>query len=199
MTILYKIDNNLYVNLTNKCTCACTFCLREIADGVHGSDNLWLDHDISLEEALKAFEEHDLEQYESVVFCGYGEPLIKLEEILGICKYIRAKSNIKIRINTNGLANLTHQKDVPALLEGYVDSVSISLNAPDSETYMSICRPRYKEKAFDGLLEFAKGCKEHIGDVVFSVVEGTIPREQIEKCQEIADDLQIKLRVREAV
>lgn len=196
MTILYKIDNHLYVNLTNKCSCACTFCIRQEGDGVHGSDSLWLGHDISLEEALSAFQEHDLDSYDSVVFCGYGEPLLMLDEVIALCHYIRTKSKVKIRVNTNGLASLTHHKDVPALLAGYVDAISISLNAPDKETYVAIARPQYGEAAYEALLEFAKGCTKYIEEVTFSVVDETITTEQVEACRKIADQMHIHFRVR---
>ncbi|MGL4346257.1 MAG: TIGR04100 family radical SAM protein [Cellulosilyticaceae bacterium] len=199
MTILYEIQNSLYINLTNKCSCACTFCVRQKADGVHNSESLWLKQDVTLEAAIEALEQKDLECYESIVFCGYGEPLIKLDEVIGICQYIKQKSQTPIRINTNGLAGLTHKRDVPALLKGYVESISISLNAPDAVTYNRICRPVYGEGAYDSLLEFVRSCKQNIPQVILSVVEGTISPEQIKGCQQVADELMVPLRVREAI
>ncbi|WP_069998628.1 TIGR04100 family radical SAM protein [Cellulosilyticum sp. I15G10I2] len=195
MTILYTIHDSLYVNLTNKCPCACTFCVRQESDGVHGADNLWLNHEPSLKEVLEAFEKHDLDSYESVVFCGYGEPLERLDVVIQVCEYIRAKSKVKIRLNTNGLADLIHGKETAPLLAGKIDEVSISLNAPNQQDYMNLVRPCFGEEAFPSLLKFGAECKKYIGDVTFTVVD-LLNREQRSACEKIADEMQIKLRVR---
>ncbi|MDF2613706.1 MAG: Radical domain protein [Clostridia bacterium] len=198
MTILYTIHNSLYINLTNKCPCACTFCVRQESDSVHGSDNLWLDHDPSLEEVLAGFEKHNLDSYDGIIFCGYGEPLVRLDDVIKICDYIRSKSNVKIRVNTNGLADLIHKKETAPLLAGKVDSVSISLNAPNKEEYMAIARPAFGETSFEALLKFAAGCKKYIGDVTFTVVD-MLSEEQLEACKKIAEDMDIKFRVRPVI
>ena len=196
MTIIYQIGNSLYVNMTNKCSCACTFCVRIDHDTVGENDKLWLSHDPSLEEILADLSQYDLDTYDQIVFCGYGEPLICLDRVIEVCQYIRSKSKIKIRVNTNGLADLTHQKHTAPLLEGYVDSISISLNAPDNETYTKVNRPRYGEAAYGALLKFAEECKAVIPDVTFSVVDQVITPEQIEDCKALAERMGINLRVR---
>ena len=195
MTILYTIRNSLYVNLTNKCPCACTFCVRQESDGVHGADNLWLDHEPSMEEIFAEFEKYDLDKYNSVVFCGYGEPLERLDELILVCEYIRAKSQVKIRLNTNGLADLIHGKETAPLLAGKIDEVSISLNAPNKADYKDLVRPCFGEQAFESLLKFAIDCKKYIGDVTFTVVD-LLSREQRDACEKLADEMHIKLRVR---
>ncbi len=195
MTILYVIGRNLYVNLTNRCPCACTFCVRQDSDGVHGADNLWLDHEPSLEEILTEFEKHDLDSYASVVFCGYGEPLERLDVMIEVCEYIRSKSNIRIRLNTNGLADLIHGKETAPLLAGKIDEVSISLNAPNKQDYTNLVRPCFGEQAFPSLLKFASECKKYIGDVSFTVVD-LLNREQRDACRKLAESMDIKLRVR---
>lgn len=195
MTILYTIGNSVYVNMTNKCPCACTFCVRQENDCVHGSENLWLDHDPSVEEIKAEFEKYNLDSLDSVVFCGYGEPLVRLNEVIEICDYIKAKSKVKIRVNTNGLADLVHKKDTAALLAGKIDAVSISLNAPTKEEYMALARPAFGEISFDAMLKFAENCKKVIGDVTFTVVD-MLSSEQLEACRKIAEDRGIKFRVR---
>lgn len=198
MTILYTIDQSLYVNVTNACPCDCTFCVRLEHDSVGECESLWLEHEPTLEEIIEAFEKEDLSQYDQVVFCGYGEPLTRLQIIREVCKWIRAHSSIQVRINTNGLADLIHKKEVAPLLEGYVDTISISLNAPTKERYLEVARPVFGIKSFEALLHFAKGCKQVIPKVTFSIVD-VIPKEEIEACQKLADDMGIPLRVREMI
>ena len=110
MTILYDYEDSLYINLTNKCPCACVFCIRKETDHVGNSDSLWLDHEPTVEEVKKEFKNFDLNKYEEIVFCGYGEPLVRINEVVEVAKYIRSISNIKIRVNTNGLSDLIHNK-----------------------------------------------------------------------------------------
>jgi len=195
MTILYTIEDSLYINLTNKCPCSCTFCLRQDGEGVQGSNSLWLDHDPSLEEIVAEFEKHDLGSYKQVVFCGFGEPLERLDTVIEVAEYIRSKSSIKIRLNTNGLADLIHKKETAPLLAGKIDAVSISLNAPNKEEYTALARPIFGEESFASLLKFAEGCRKYIGDVTFTVVD-MLTKEQLEACKKLADDRDIKFRVR---
>lgn len=195
MNILYVIDNILYVNITNKCPCNCTFCIRREGDSVGHSGSLWLEKEPSLSEIINEFKKEDLSKYSEVVFCGYGEPLMRLYDVIEVCKYIRSVSNIKIRINTNGLSDLIHEKSTAPMLKGIVDSISISLNAPSKEEYNEITRPIFGIKSFDSLLNFAKESKENIEEVQFSVVD-VISEEQIKRCEHISKEIGIPLRVR---
>ena len=95
MTILYDYKNTLYVNLTNKCPCACVFCIRKETDHLGDSGSLWLEHEPSIDEVKGAFKDYDLSNYEEIVFCGYGEPLVRLDEVIEVSKYIRSISDIK--------------------------------------------------------------------------------------------------------
>ena len=199
MTIIYQIENSLYVNLTNKCPCSCTFCVRIDHDTVGQNDNLWLPHDPSLEEILDDLKNYNLDSYDQIVFCGYGEPLTRIETVIEVCKYIREKSKIKIRVNTNGLADLIHNKPTAELLKGYIDAISISLNAPTKEEYLKVARPRFGIESFDALLKFATDCKKYIGSVTFSVVDKVISKEQIEASRKLAEEMGIGLRVREYI
>ena len=195
MTLLYPIENSLYVNITNLCCCKCVFCVRDITDSVGGSDSLWLDHEPTIDELKAELEKFNLDEYEEVVFCGYGEPLMRINEVVEFANYIKTKKNIKIRVNTNGLADLIHKKKTAVLLKDAIDAVSISLNAPNEEVYLEIAKPAFGIKSFDAMLSFAKDCKTCIKEVCFSVVD-EITDEEIRQSQELADSLDIPLRVR---
>ena len=113
MNILYQVHNNLYVNLTNRCPCACTFCLRQTMDSVAADDaTLWLEHEPEVEEVIAGFDKFDMSVYDEVVFCGYGEQTERLDVLLSVAKYVKEHFHKPIRINTNGLANLIWEKDV---------------------------------------------------------------------------------------
>lgn len=195
MTILYDYKESLYVNITNKCPCSCVFCIRKETDHVGNSDSLWLDHEPTVEEVKNEFKKFNLENYDEIVFCGYGEPLVRINEVIEIAKYIRSLSDLKIRINTNGLSDLIHNKKTAILLKDKIDSVSISLNAPNKIRYNEVTRPKFGEKSFDALLNFAEDCKEYIEEVNFSVVD-EISNDEIEEAQKLADKMNIVLRVR---
>lgn len=195
MTLLYQIENSLYVNITNLCCCKCVFCVRDITDSVGGSDSLWLDHEPTIDELKAELEKFNLDEYEEVVFCGYGEPLMRINEVVEFANYIKTKKNIKIRVNTNGLADLIHKKKTAVLLKDAIDAVSISLNAPNEEVYLEVAKPAFGIKSFDAMLSFAKDCKTCIKEVCFSVVD-EITDEEIRQSQELADSLDIPLRVR---
>lgn len=195
MNILYTIDKSLYVNITNQCPCRCVFCIRNESDEVSGSGSLWLEHEPSVEEVKEAFNSYKLDNYNEIVFCGYGEPLVRIDEVIEISKFIKSQSDIKIRVNTNGLSDLIHEKDTASMLKEIIDSISISLNAPDKETYNNVTRPKFGEKSFDSMLNFAKKCNDNINEVMLSVVD-EISEEQIKLSYDIANSLNIKLRVR---
>ena len=195
MTILYDYEDSLYVNLTNKCPCACVFCIRKETDHVGNSDSLWLDHEPTVEEVKKEFKNFDLNKYEEIVFCGYGEPLVRINEVVEVAKYIRSISNIKIRVNTNGLSDLIHNKKTAQMLKGNIDVVSISLNAPNKVKYNEVTKPKFGEKSFEALLDFATDCKKYIKEVNFSVVD-EINEKEIQESKELAESMNIPLMVR---
>ena len=195
MTILYDYKESLYVNITNQCPCSCVFCIRKETDHVGNSDSLWLNHEPTAEEVKEEFKKFNLEKYDEIVFCGYGEPLVRINEVIEIAKFIRSISDLKIRINTNGLSDLIHNKKTAMLLKGNIDSVSISLNAPNKTKYNEVTRPKFGEKSFDALLDFAADCKEYVEEVNFSVVD-EISNEEIEESQKLADKMNIVLKVR---
>ena len=195
MTLLYPIGNSLYVNITNLCCCKCVFCVRNFTDSVGGSDSLWLDHEPTIEELKAELEKFNLDDYEEVVFCGYGEPLMRINEVVEFATYIKNKKDIKTRVNTNGLSDLIHKKKTAVLLKDAIDAVSISLNAPNKEVYLKVAQPAFGIKSFDAMLDFAKDCKTCLKEVCFSVVD-EISDKEIQESQELADSLGIPLRVR---
>ena len=195
MTILYDYEDSLYINLTNKCPCACVFCIRKETDHVGNSDSLWLDHEPTVEEVKKEFKNFDLNKYEEIVFCGYGEPLVRINEVVEVAKYIRSISNIKIRVNTNGLSDLIHNKKTAQMLKDNIDAVSISLNAPNKVKYNEVTKPKFGEKSSEALLDFATDCKKYIKEGNFSVVD-EINEKEIQESKELAESMNIPLRVR---
>ena len=196
MTIVYEVGNKLYLNITNRCPCSCTFCIRNNGDGAYGSDSLWLEREPSVEEVITEIKKWDLNKYAQIVFCGYGEPLERLEETVEICKYLKTvKTCPPIRINTNGLADLIHEKPTANYFKGLVDIMSISLNAGSSETYQLVSQPSFGEKSYNALLKFAEDCKKYVPDVRFTLVD-VVSKEEIKSAQEVADKMGINLRVR---
>ncbi|MCL2019697.1 MAG: TatD family nuclease-associated radical SAM protein [Oscillospiraceae bacterium] len=197
MNIFYTLLDKLYVNITNVCSCSCVFCLRESGDGVGDADTLRLSHEPTLDEIKSAFDsclDNDrLDNKIEIVFCGYGEPMERAETVIAACGYIRSKSTLPLRLNTNGLVKLINPHfDLKKL--SVFDSVSISLNAADKEEYFRLVRPRFGIEAYDSMLEFAREAAGYT-KVVLTVVD-IIGEEHIEKCREIALDIGVPLRVR---
>ncbi len=192
--ILYTYKNEVYVNLTNKCDCSCTFCIRSHKDGVGDADTLWHKKDPALEEVTAAMDAFDFAGYQELVYCGYGEPTCALENLVASAKYAKEKYGIKVRINTNGLGNIYNGKDIVPELMDAVDVVSISLNAPNEKKYMEVTRPQF-ENAFQGMLDFASECREKGLEVRFTVVD-VLPDEEIKASRQLAESMGIGLRVR---
>lgn len=186
---------SVYVNLTNRCPCSCTFCLRQTKE-MQESNSLWLKEEPTVDEVIKEFQKYDLNDFKEVVFCGFGEPMERVDDVIQIADVLKLyRKDLPIRINTNGLGNLIHQRDITPLLKGCIDIVSISLNAPDAKEYLELTRNKFGNESFQAMLDFAKECLKYVPHVVMSVVD-IIGQEKIEKCQKICDDIGVKLRVR---
>lgn len=196
MTITYVVKNGIYINLTNRCSNSCDFCIRQNGEGVYGSDSLWLEREPTVEEVIKDLAKYDLSKYEEVVFCGYGEPTERADDMLSVAKAVKGMEPIHIRLNTNGHGNLIAGKDITPSFKGLIDTVSISLNCANAEDYVKVCHPEFGEKAYEGLLEFARLCKPYVKNVILSVVDTTIPAKDIEKCKGLAESIGVTLRVR---
>ena len=193
--IVYRYKNQVYLNITNKCPCKCEFCIRNTTDSVGEANNLWFEHEPSLEEIIASIDAFDFTDCTEVVFCGYGEPTMALDNLIAVSRYIREHYGLKLRLNTNGLGDLIHKRSIAKDICEAVDCVSISLNMPDAESYTAIVHPAYGEKSFDAMLTFAKDCHQYLEDVRFTVVD-VIGEENVKKSQELADSLGIPLRVR---
>lgn len=187
--IAYKIRDNLYLNITNRCTNECSFCVKFHTDYVKGH-NLRLKKEPSESDLIRAI--NDPSQYREIVFCGYGEPLLRLDVIKSVSSWIK-QNNCYVRINTNGHGNIIHKRNILPELHGLVDSVSVSLNAHNEELYNRICQPAFKN-AYQETINFIREAKKYIPNVQATVVQ--FDDVDIEKCRQITDELGIPLRIR---
>lgn len=199
MTIFYKFDGKLYANITNKCPCSCTFCIRKNSDSVGGCDSLWLEHEPSIEEIIEAFDSFDKTGISELVFCGYGEPMMRADVLLKTAEYVKTVSNMEIRVNTNGLIALMNPNFDISRLKYKVDKVSISLNASDPDKYFMITNPKYGLPSYNSMLNFALRIQEFVPDVSFTIVDCGLDEEEIEKCRIRAKDCGVPLRIRHYV
>ena len=200
MCITYIVEDKLYVNITNKCSNRCEFCIRNNGDGAYGSDSLWLEREPTREEILDSIFSRDLSAFPEIVFCGYGEPTYRLDDAVYVAKEVKEKyPEMKIRINTNGHSDLIWGRDTAHDYEGAFDAVSISLNTPTAEKYQAICHSVYGEKSFDALLQFAGNVKRYVPTVALSAVKETLTSEEIELCKKISADLGVTLRLRDYI
>lgn len=194
--ILYRYGSRYYINLTNRCPCRCTFCVRNETDSLGDSSCLWLDREPTADEVMEAISKVDLSSSGEIVFCGYGEPTERFDDVLEIARRIREKYGLRIRLDTNGLGNLINGRDIVPEMVGIIDSVSISLNAPDEETYLEVTRPSFGRGSYDALLSFIGECRRLIPGVTVSVVGGSIDDEAVERCARIAESMNVAFRVR---
>ena len=196
MTILYKVHNNLYVNLTNKCPCACTFCLRQTRDHMEDSGVLWLEKEPTVDEVIADFANFNMDDYDEVVFCGFGEPTERIDVLLEVAAYVKKTYNKPTRINTNGLGNLVNGRDITPELKGLIDTVSISLNTPNKERYYELTRSKFGIGSFDAMIDFSKEAVKYVPHVVMTTVATTITKEEEAECQRICDNIGVKYRIR---
>ena len=190
MEILYKVHNNLYVNMTNKCPFACTFCLRQTMDRIGESDRLWLEREPLVSEVIDEFAKWNLDDFGEVVFCGFGEPTESWDKVREVAAFIKKTYNNKpIRINTNGAGNLINERDITKEMAGLIDTVSISLNNPDKDEYNKLVRSKFGDKTFDEMIDFAKKCVANGLNVVMTTVDTTISHEEEAQCRIICDKI----------
>lgn len=160
--------------------------------------DLWIDKEPTVDEMVEDIKAKGVEGYKELVLCGYGEPTERFDDMIEVVRRIKAYTPIKVRLNTNGHANLIAGKDVTAKMEGMIDVISISLNAPNAKKYNEICVCQYGEEGFYGMLEFAKSAKAYVPEVVLSIVD-VMSDEDKEQCRRIADEIGVKLRIRELI
>lgn len=197
-TYVYTLDGNLYINLTNKCSNGCDFCVRNERSSYYGN-YLWLRNgDPTVEKVIAATKGFgDLSRFKEVVFCGFGEPTYKVAEMVALCDYFHEKG-LKTRLNTNGQGNLINKRDIVPDLKDKIDFVNISLNASCVEKYQPICRSQFGESGFSGLIEFAKLCRKNEVACRFSIVD-CIGEDEVEACKRLADSVKIPLYVRKYI
>ncbi len=189
--ITYPIRNSLYLNITNRCTAACTFCVRYHTDFVKGH-NLRLGEEPTSEAVIR--EIGDPKLYVEVVFCGYGEPLLRLDVVKAVAAEVKRRGG-RVRIDTNGHANLIYKRNVLPELAGIVDALSVSLNAQNADLYLRITQSKFGIETYEAVKEFIREAKKYIPDVTATAV--TLPEVDIDACRKIADELGVKFRARE--
>ena len=202
MTISYEYEGALYLNFTNRCDCACVFCLRH--NGHKGSiyaDDLWLEHEPTHEEILADFARRDLSQYRELVFCGFGEPTFRWDDDAWLIDELKERGGKlpPVRINTNGHANRILGRDITPEMKGRVDIVSISLNGATAEEYTAVTQPSTGEQGWEDMLEFTRRAVKQVPTVMMTIVNKDKTPEDIETCRKLAESLGAKLRVREYI
>lgn len=199
-TFAYIVGNGIYINLTNRCTNDCTFCLRNNGDTAYGSNSLWLEREPTPNEVLEQVNDIFFDNCESFVFCGYGEPTCRFDALIETAKILKsAYPNIPIRLNTNGQSELINGAESTKELFGLIDSVSISMNASNEDDYDKLCHSVFGKNAYSAMVRFASRCVGNIPSVQFSVVETTLTEADIEKCRQTVDKIGAKLRIRKFI
>ncbi len=191
-TLAYELHGNLYLNITYHCTLRCAFCPKFQGSWEVQQYDLLLTREPSAAEVLQAV--GNPLSYKEIVFCGLGEPTLRLENLLEVAGRLKAQGAV-IRLNTDGLANLVHGRDVTPQLAAVVDKLSISMNAQDEATYIRHCRPK-RPDAFAAMLEFARLARERGMDVTLTAING-LEGVDIAACARLAEGLGIKFRQRE--
>lgn len=198
MTITYILGNNLYINLTNRCPNACEFCLRTHGDGVGDADSLWLEREPTKEEVFADLQNRDLTNYQQIVFCGYGEPTCRFDDMMWLCGKIKEMCNTDVRINTNGLADLINGRSVAPELDGNVNVVSVSLNASTPEKYDALCHSKFGLNALPAILKFTMTAGLYVPKVYMTVVDN-MPKQEIDACEALCNTVGATFRVREYI
>jgi len=188
--LVYATRDSLYINITNRCSNICTFCIRTKTPFVKGH-HLFLERDPTAEEIIDAL--RGFERYREVVFCGFGEPTERLETLKKVARFLKSRG-ARIRLVTNGQGNLINGRPILGELKGLLDSVSISLNTADPRQYMELCRPRFGEEAFNGVIDFVKEAKKEVGFVEITAID--MPQVDTSRVRNLANELGVSFRLR---
>ncbi|MBP7462609.1 MAG: TatD family nuclease-associated radical SAM protein, partial [Candidatus Delongbacteria bacterium] len=187
----YTIGSHLYLNLTNRCTNRCSFCPLTHHHLTIGPYCLKLEREPDADQIIRSIPIG--QKWDEVVFCGFGEPTLRLDVLIEVARHFK-KNNHRIRLNTNGQGNLIHRRNILPELADLIDTISISLNAADQASYNTTCHPQLGQAAFPSLLAFIRESRRYIPEVLVSVV--TIPEIDLTACRQMADELQVPLRIR---
>ena len=186
----------IYVNITNRCNCSCSFCLRTMKHMAEES-SLWLKQEPTAEEVKAELDKLPWDMVKEIVFCGFGEPTMRLGVLLELMAYVKKiHPEIPTRLNTNGLSDLFYGRDTAKDFQGLLDTISISLNASNAQRYLELTHAQYGLPSFDAMLKFAVDCKKYVPNVVLTVVEKVENQAEIDLCQKLCDERGLKLRVR---
>lgn len=198
-SLTYEYGKNLYINMTNQCPNNCDFCLRHNSSGSLYAKNLWYKGGEPAKEDIWAdLEKRDLNSYDEIVFCGYGEPACRWDDMMWLCDKLREHGSYLLRLNTNGLADLINGRSTALELDGRMDTVSVSLNAPTAEKYDALCHSKFGLKAFPAILKFTGAAVLNVPHVYMTVVS-TMPTEEIEACRSVCESIGAEFRVREYI
>ena len=196
--IAYTVGGGLYINMTNRCTCDCDFCLRNNINAVGNAESLWLDYEPSREEIRESVISHDLTRFSELVFCGFGEPMIRADDLLWVARQVKQiMPSLPIRINTNGHANMIEGYDITPKMAGIIDCLSVSLNRADATAYNKHVRPVFGVEAFGGVLDFAEKARCYVPKITLTVLD-LLPPDEIADCRKIAERMGVDFRVRTA-
>lgn len=191
-----KMPRGLYINLTNQCNNDCVFCLRQ-KKSMAKESSLWLEKDPTVEEIKTELDKIDWKNISEVVFCGFGEPTMRLAELLEILRYVKKiRPEIPTRLNTNGLGELEYGRNISADFENILDTASISLNAATAKRYFQLTRSKFGLKSYEAMLTFAEHMKKFVPNVVLTIVDKVTPPEEIEQCKKICAERNLTLRIR---
>lgn len=186
----------VYINLTNRCNNDCVFCLRD-KKVMAAEKSLWLENEPTVEEVKAELNSVPFNRVKEVVFCGFGEPTIRLAELTELLRYVKEiQPNISTRLNTNGLGNLEHNRDITPEFKNILDVASISLNAATAEKYLKITRSKFGMQAYAAMFDFAERMKNFVPQVVMTIVDKVTPPDEIDACKKICDEHNLTLRVR---
>lgn len=188
---------SIYVNLTNRCTCACTFCLRTMKKMAE-EHSLWLKEEPAVETVKKELDEAHWDHVGEVVFCGFGEPTMRIDDLTELLRYVKkTHPEVKTRLNTNGLSDLNFNRSTAKDFAGNIlDTVSISLNASNAERYLELTRSEFGIGSYEAMLSFAEDMKAYVPDVVLTVVDHVEDDGEIAICEKICKERGLRLRVR---
>ena len=188
--IAYEIRDSLYLNITNQCTNRCNFCIRTKTDFVKGH-NLMLEKEPTVDEILKAV--GDPAKYNEIVFCGYGEPTMRLDVVKVVAKELKARG-AKLRLVTNGHGDLINSRPIAGELSGIIDKVSVSLNAETKEKYNEICAPSFGPSSFEKVIDFIKDCAAHNIETEVTCLD--LKGVDVKKCEALANSAGARFRLR---
>jgi TatD family-associated radical SAM protein len=190
-TTSYQIGDRLYLNITDRCTLVCAFCPKTLGHPEVQGYNLTIDSRPSAEQIIE--EIGDPTRYAEIVFCGYGEPTLRLKVLLEVARWVKAQGG-QVRVNTDGLANLVHKRNVLPEMADCVDALSVSMNAQEEAVYNRHCQPELPG-SYQAMLEFLELAPRYIEDVTATALQG-LEGVDIEACKQLAAERGVKFRTR---